>query len=129
MIKFRSTLVPALMLAAGLTVACSPDRNRTGAADRAREEADRADRAAPADMAADRTDTGITTSVKSRLAADQRLATLTEVSVETENGVVRLKGEVPTAEHKREAERIAKSVDGVKEVVNDLKVAANRNTR
>jgi hypothetical protein len=44
------------------------------------------------------------------------------------NGEVTLRGQVDTAEAKTEAERMAKDTDGVKKVVNQLKVVPNSNS-
>ncbi|HWO41679.1 MAG TPA: BON domain-containing protein [Candidatus Eisenbacteria bacterium] len=66
-------------------------------------------------------DAAITASVKSTLAAD-RAATLTRVDVDTNNGVVSLNGVVETAEQKTRAEQLARRVDGVKRVINNLQV-------
>ncbi len=85
--------------------------------------------AAPA-QAADRSigekldDTKITTAVKSKLTAD-RVKNLVAVGVETNDGVVRLYGKVPTAEDKFQAERIARRTKGVRDVVNELRVEAS----
>ena len=68
-------------------------------------------------------DTKITTAVKTKLAAD-KLKTLFNVGVETNGGIVRLYGKVPTAEDKFEAERVARRASGVKDVVNELHVEA-----
>ena len=45
-----------------------------------------------------------------------------DIDVEVDNGVVTLKGKVDTAEAKKKAEEIAKKVDGVKSVKNELTV-------
>ncbi|PYN06210.1 MAG: hypothetical protein DME02_16750 [Candidatus Rokuibacteriota bacterium] len=47
---------------------------------------------------------------------------LVDVGVETNDGIVRLYGKVPTAEDKFEAERIARRVKGVRSVSNELRV-------
>ena len=52
-------------------------------------------------------DTKITAAVKTKLAAD-RVNNLVQVGVETNDGIVRLYGKVPTADDKFEAERIAR---------------------
>jgi hyperosmotically inducible periplasmic protein len=69
-------------------------------------------------------DGNITTSVKTQLAGD-RLATLTRVGVETNNGVVYLTGEVETAEQRSHIGSLASQVKGVKRVVNNLQVRKN----
>ncbi len=66
-------------------------------------------------------DTGITSSVKTKLAAE-RAGTLSQVTVETVRNTVYLTGVVPSAEDKRRAGEVARSADGVKEVVNNLQV-------
>jgi len=78
-------------------------------------------------LAADRSigekldDTKITTAVKTKLAAD-RVKNLVDVGVETNDGVVRLYGKVPTPEDKFEAERVARRTKGVRDVTNELRV-------
>jgi hyperosmotically inducible periplasmic protein len=64
----------------------------------------------------------LTTKVKSALAADAGMRTMTGINVDSEDGVVTLKGKVDTADAKKKAEAIAKKVDGVKRVKNELKV-------
>jgi hypothetical protein len=50
------------------------------------------------------------------------------INVDVDNSVVTLRGTVASAEQKTKAETIAKSVEGVKSVKNELKVAAGGNT-
>jgi hyperosmotically inducible periplasmic protein len=64
----------------------------------------------------------LTTKVKSALAADVGLKTMTNIDVDSDKGVVTLKGRVATAEQKKQAEKVAKQVDGVKSVKNQLTV-------
>lgn len=64
-------------------------------------------------------DTLLTTAVKGKLLAEAGIKSLS-VSVETNQGVVTLTGNVDRAEHIPLAERIAKDVDGVKSVDNRL---------
>jgi osmotically-inducible protein OsmY len=66
-------------------------------------------------------DTTLTTTVKTILAAD-KLKNLTRIDVDTYNGVVSLNGIVSTPEEKQRAEEVARSVNGVKKVVNNLQV-------
>jgi hyperosmotically inducible protein len=66
-------------------------------------------------------DTTLTTSVKTKLATD-KLATLTRVGVDTVNGVVTLTGVVTSPEERARAEELARSVNGVKGVKNNLQV-------
>ena len=67
-------------------------------------------------------DAAITTEVKSKLAADVDLATVTDVEVNTTNGVVTLAGQVSSEDVKRRVEAVAKQVEGVVRVTNNLQV-------
>ena len=67
-------------------------------------------------------DATITASVKSTLVAD-KASNLTRVDVDTTSGVVYLNGTVENADQKNRAEQLARRVDGVKKVVNNLQVA------
>jgi hyperosmotically inducible protein len=68
-------------------------------------------------------DSAITTKVKSALAADVGLKTVTGIHVDTDNaGVVTLKGNVTDADLKKRAEAVAKKVEGVKSVKNQIQV-------
>lgn len=68
-------------------------------------------------------DTTITAQVKGRLAAAEA-ETLAKVDVDTVNGVVYLNGTVDDAQLKARAESIARSQEGVRRVVNNLRVAS-----
>ena len=70
----------------------------------------------------------LTTKVKTALAADVGLRTMTGIDVDSEDGVVTLKGKVNTADNKKRAEEVAKKVDGVKRVKNELKVEAKKSS-
>jgi osmotically-inducible protein OsmY len=67
-------------------------------------------------------DAKITASVKTHLATNDRLKTLTKISVETENKTVTLTGAVPTQQEKDLAEQITSKVEHVQKVVNKLEV-------
>jgi osmotically-inducible protein OsmY len=67
-------------------------------------------------------DTKITSEVKAKLAAD-KAATLTRVSVSTNQGSVVLTGNVDKPEERARAEELARQVDGVREVANNIKFA------
>ncbi|HEV3348435.1 MAG TPA: BON domain-containing protein [Methylomirabilota bacterium] len=68
-------------------------------------------------------DAGITTTVKAKLAAE-KIATLTRIDVDTNQGVVALNGTVQTESMKMRAEQIARLVKGVRDVINNLRVQA-----
>lgn len=69
------------------------------------------------------TDSWVTSKTKIALFADDRVKG-SEVKVETKDGVVHLRGKVDSAEAKAAADSIAKGIDGVKSVKNDLQVVS-----
>ena len=68
-------------------------------------------------------DPGITTAVKSKLAADERTSAM-KIDVDTQSRVVTLSGTVATQNEKTAAEQVARSADGVTNVVNNLTVSS-----
>lgn len=60
--------------------------------------------------------------IKSKLANDVGLSTITSVEVNEKSGTVTLQGRVSSAEQKREAQRVVMQIDGVKSVENLLEV-------
>jgi hyperosmotically inducible periplasmic protein len=109
-ITCRATLpFLALLIIGGCT-----DRQQDRAGTEARDAAKTAERTV--DNAA------TTTAVKSKLAADVRLSTIATINVDSSGNTVTLSGTVPTADDKRKAEEVAKTVDGVTSVVNNLEV-------
>lgn len=66
-------------------------------------------------------DSAITASVKTRLAR-QNVSSLTRIDVDTNEGVVLLNGTVESEEVKEQAAQVARQVDGVVQVVNNLQV-------
>jgi hyperosmotically inducible periplasmic protein len=67
-------------------------------------------------------DSTLTTKVHTALANDVGMKTLTKINVDSDKGVVTLKGEVDSADTKRRAEEVARRVSGVSSVKNELKV-------
>jgi osmotically-inducible protein OsmY len=67
-------------------------------------------------------DTLITTTVKTELAKDVRLGTLTGIEVNTTQGVVTLAGKVHTIEEKAMVEQKVRGVKGVVKVNNELQI-------
>jgi hyperosmotically inducible protein len=66
-------------------------------------------------------DAGITSKVKTKFLADTGVSGL-KIDVDTNDGVVTLTGTVPTEAEKRRAMELARQTDGVKSVVDKLKV-------
>jgi hyperosmotically inducible periplasmic protein len=67
-------------------------------------------------------DAMLTSSIKTKMLADSDVAAL-KIDVDTQNGVVTLTGNVKTAAERDEALRIARETEGVKSVVDRLKIA------
>ena len=72
-------------------------------------------------IACSSTDAGITTKVKSQFAADDTVKAY-EINVTTNRGVVTLEGDVDSAAAKAQAVQIARTTEGVKDVVDQLVV-------
>ena len=72
-------------------------------------------------VACAQTDAGITTNVKTKLAADDTVKAY-KVDVDTRNGVVTLSGEVESAAAKEQALQIARQTDGVRDVIDQIHV-------
>lgn len=66
-------------------------------------------------------DTVITTQIKSRMAESKDVA-MTSISVETLNGTVMLSGFAKNATEKATAERIARDINGVRMVKNEIAI-------
>jgi len=71
-------------------------------------------------------DARITSSIKTKLASDVRLATLTNIDVTTTNGVVTLAGVVSSETEKGRIEEMARTVSGVSKVNSGLQVSGAR---
>ena len=67
-------------------------------------------------------DAKITSSVKTHLATNDRLKTLTQISVKTIDKTVFLTGTVPTQQEKDLAEQVTSKVEHVQKVVNNLEI-------
>ena len=67
-------------------------------------------------------DATIKTSVKAKMAADVRLSTLTNIEVNSTNGVVTLAGQVENESDREKAAAVARSVDGGVKVHNELQI-------
>ena len=72
-------------------------------------------------VACSQSDAGITTAVKSKLAADDTVKAY-KVDVDTQNKVVTLSGDVDTEAQRTHAVMIARNTDGVADVVDQLRV-------
>jgi len=66
--------------------------------------------------------TALTAKVKSAIAREEGMKSLANIDVDSNEGVVTLKGKVQSAEMKKKAGDLAKKVDGVKSVKNELRV-------
>lgn len=68
-------------------------------------------------------DSSITTKVKAKFAKDSDVSAR-KIHVKTKNGVVTLTGNARSDAEKSKAEDLAKEIEGVKSVTNNIKVAA-----
>ena len=78
-------------------------------------------------IACGQTDAGITTDVTTSLAADEAVSAF-DVNVDTNEGVVTLTGTVPSMAAKDRAVEIARSSDGVVDVIDNLRVGETEAT-
>jgi osmotically-inducible protein OsmY len=115
--KALAVLIPALFLATSAIAQTAKDPAASDSKPRVPTAEDRANnREAVSDSA-------LTGKVKSALAADVGLKTVTSINVDTDKGgVVTLKGHVASDDVKKRAEQVAKKVNGVKSVKNQLQV-------
>ena len=72
-------------------------------------------------------DATITTKVEAKLTGDSEVSAY-NVDVDTNDGVVRLSGEVEKPEARAEAEKLARDTEGVRRVINDITVGEGRDT-
>jgi hyperosmotically inducible periplasmic protein len=110
-LAFALSAALALVLAA-----CASDRSST------RSSSGGTSGSATSEIKQDTKNATLTTKVKSALAADVGLRTLTGINVDSEGSVVTLKGSVDTEANKRRAEQVARGVEGVATVRNQLTV-------
>lgn len=66
-------------------------------------------------------DAGLTASVQAKLTAD-KVSNFSRIDVDTERGVVTLNGIVQSALERERAERLAKEVDGIRGLNNNLQI-------
>jgi osmotically-inducible protein OsmY len=69
------------------------------------------------------TDAGISTNVKNKLIADD-LVKARQINVDTQDKVVTLTGQVNSAEEETRALQIARNTDGVRDVIDQIDIAA-----
>jgi len=69
------------------------------------------------------TDAALTSAVKSKLLADPKVSGL-KIDVDTSNGIVTLTGDVATQAEADEAMRLARTTEGVQNVVSKLRITA-----
>src|SRR5215471_4822421 len=69
------------------------------------------------------TDTGITTKVKAKIAADRTITNSDQISVTTQDKVVTLSGTADSDASKERAETIARGTEGVTNVIDNITVA------
>jgi osmotically-inducible protein OsmY len=121
--KALAVLIPALFLATAALAQSTTTPREPATREPSKEAAPNDAKGSGSVSREDMSDATITAKVKSALAADVGLKTVTGINVDTDNGgVVTLKGNVDSADKKARAEQVAKKVSGVKSVKNDLQV-------
>lgn len=118
--KFSLALGPLLLLLIVSFVAIT-GCEREAPEGEIRDDRDRAEEIVPAESLED---ASLTAKVRTRLARDERLGApaLEDIDVETREGVVILKGAVDREGARTAAEEIARAMDGVSGVVNQITV-------
>ena len=101
--------------------AATSGREAAAKADAKTDEAQKKAGDAAKDVGAATEDAALTAKVKTKFLADTKISGL-KIDVDTKNNVVTLSGTVPTAAERTHAVEVAKGTDGVKSVVNKLKV-------
>jgi hypothetical protein len=77
--------------------------------------------------ACEKTDAGVTTSVKAKFAQDD-LVKANQINVTSREGVVTLTGDVDSVAAKEQAVRLARETDGVSDVIDQLRVDVEATT-
>ena len=72
-------------------------------------------------------DATLTTRVEAKLTGDSEVSAF-NVDVDTNEGVVRLSGEVEKPEARAEAEKLTRETEGVRSVINDITIGEGRDT-
>jgi len=111
--KLKTVLLAVTMGLTGLPLATMADTSATATSDQG----------VRAETKRIVSDTTLTTKVKAALIREKNLNAM-DVNVETRNGVVQLSGFVDSAVQQERAAQVAQKVEGVKEVKNDLRLAA-----
>lgn len=118
--KFSLALLPLLLFLIVPFAGCE----RNAPEGEVQDDRDRAEAGDDIDRGESLEDAGLTAKVRTRLARDERLDALTleDIDVETREGVVILKGAVNREGTRTAAEEIARAMDGVSGVVNQITV-------
>jgi hyperosmotically inducible protein len=117
-----------MVVGLGLSSGCAKDRTTTADARRNEQATDRTgtETTGTTGIGGTLDNASLTAKVKSKLATDVKASTVTNIDVDSNNGVVTLSGTVPTMEAKTQAEQVAHSIDGVTKVENNLRVDNTR---
>ena len=123
--KINVALVAAIACAATGLSACNRSENSPGQQmKQGAQQIGQGMKQAGSDVMQSASDSAITATIKSKIAANQGLATF-QIHVTTEHGVVTLSGNVDSAAQKELAGNTARDTDGVKTVNNELVVGGN----
>lgn len=117
--RYGTTMMAAAVVASALIAAPLAVRGAENTMDQMKDKAKSATEGAKTVVS----DSWITSKTKIALFADERVKG-TQVSVDTQKGVVHLRGKVDSDEAKTAAAEVAQNVEGVQSVKNDLQVVA-----
>ncbi len=117
--RYGTTMMAATVVASVLIAAPLAVRGAENTMDQMKDKAKSATEGAKTVVS----DSWITSKTKIALFADERVKG-TQVSVDTQKGVVHLRGKVDSDEAKTAAAEVAQNVEGVQSVKNDLQVVA-----
>jgi hyperosmotically inducible periplasmic protein len=121
----NTTIVAGVTPPGGIDdAAATTGREAAAKADEKTDAAQRKAGDAPDTAGATVEDAALTAKVKTKFLADTKISGL-KIDVDTKNNVVTLTGTVPTAAERTHAVSVAKGTDGVKSVVNKIKVGTD----
>ncbi len=125
--RYRTIPILAASVFASVAIAAAPARvmseTTTEKVERKADEIGKKAKAATQDAKSAVTDSWLTSKTKIAIFGDARLKRA-QVSVDTVNGMVTLRGKVDSGEAKAAAGSVAEAIEGVKSVKNDLQVVA-----
>jgi hyperosmotically inducible protein len=122
-LKSGAAFLTAILFAMPLTAGAADQAGTTGKSQGTMDKMENKAKETTQEVKGATNDSWLTSKTKIALFADDRIKGR-DVRVETQNGEVFLRGKVDSEEAKTAADQVAKNVEGVKSVKNDLQVVA-----